>query len=103
MADSREELWLRDEFVLVRDLYVHQGKRPSLDVRQALDDPLRSFRAQPEPTPMDAGCSSASCWSHGGWYVVVHDHAGQQHPVVREMAGSARDQPFILGQNPVSA
>ena len=50
MADSRETAWLRDELVLVLDLYVRQGKRPAREVRQALDDALRSFRRELEPT-----------------------------------------------------
>ena len=50
MADSPEEVWPRDELVLVLDLYVRHGKRPALEVRQALDNALRSFRRQPEPT-----------------------------------------------------
>ncbi len=50
MADSRETAWLRDELVLVLDLYVRQGKRPALEVRQTLDDALRSFRRKLEPT-----------------------------------------------------
>jgi hypothetical protein len=49
MADSAEEVWLRDELVLVLDLYIRQGKRPALEVRQALEDALRSFRWRPEP------------------------------------------------------
>ncbi len=48
MADSPEEVWSRDELVLVLDLYVRHAKRPALEVRQALDDALRSFRRQPE-------------------------------------------------------
>lgn len=51
MADSLEEVWPRDELVLVLDLYLRQGKRPPREVQQTLDDALGSFRPRPESTP----------------------------------------------------
>jgi hypothetical protein len=66
MADSPEEVWLRDELVLVLDLYVRHGKRPALEVRRALNDALRSFRQQPESTAGGRGLSERKLLEFAG-------------------------------------